>query len=134
MIFAINLLYNVLEISLKICYFNVRFLYKYIKDVRVDFNYFSIDVSIFVESRFCNFDDDSLYNLIYDNKYSMFRNDVIVRNYFNIRLYGGIVVYSCFDYYLGYLYCVNINGIEIIVLRFIVILYILIIGIYRFFV
>ena len=45
--------------------------------------------------------------------------------------YGGTVVYSCLDYYPGYRYCANTNGIEITVLRFIVIPHISIIEIYR---
>ena len=128
---AVNPLYNVPEISLKICYLNARSLHKHIKDVRADLNYSSTDVSIFAESRFCNLDDDSLYNLTHDNKYSMFRNDAPARNPSNIRPYGGTVVYSCLDYYPGYPYCANTNGIEITVLRFIIILHISIIGIYR---
>lgn len=42
-----------------------------------------------------------------------------------------MVVYSCFDYYLGYLYCVNINGVEIIVIRLMIMFYIFIVGVYR---
>ena len=128
---AVNPLYNVPEISLKICYLNARSLHKHIKDVRADLNYSSTDVSIFAESRFCNLDDDSLYNLTHDNKYSMFRNDAPARNPSNIRPYGGTVVYSCLDYYPGYPYCANTNGIEITVLRFIIIPHISTIGIYR---
>lgn len=128
---VVNPLYNVPETSLKICYLNARSLHKHIKDVRADLDYSSTDVSIFAESRFCNFDDDSLYNLTHDNKYSMFRNDATVRNHSNIRPYGGTAVYSCLDYYPGYPYCANTNGIEITVLRFIVIPHISIIGIYR---
>ena len=124
--FAVNPLYNVPEISLKICYLNARSLHKHIKDVRTDLNYSST-----AESRFCNLDDDSLYSLTHDNKYSMFRNDAPARNPSNIRPYGGTVVYSCLDYYSGYPYCANTNGIEITVLRFIVIPHISIIGIYR---
>ena len=129
--FAVNPLYNVPEISLKICYLKARSLHKHIKDVRADLNYSSTDVSIFAESRFCNLDDDSFYNLTHDNKYNMFRNDAPARNPSNIRPYGGIVVYSCLDYYPGYPYCANTNGIEITVLRFIVIPHISIIGICR---
>ena len=61
----------------------------------------------------------------------MFRNDAPARNPSNIRPYGGTVVYSCLDYYSRYPYCANTNGIEITVLRFIVIPHISIIGIYR---
>ena len=61
----------------------------------------------------------------------MFRNDAPARNPSNIRPYGGTVVYSCLDYYPGYPYCPNTNGIEITVLRFIVIPHISIIGICR---
>ena len=59
----------------------------------------------------------------------MFRSPA--RNPSNIWPYGGTVVYSCLDYYTGYPYCANTNGIEITVLRFIVIPHISIIGIYR---
>ena len=61
----------------------------------------------------------------------MFRNDAPARNPSNIRPYGGTVVYTCLDYYSRYPYCANTNGIEITVLRFIVIPHISIIGIYR---
>ena len=128
---AVNPLYNVPDISLKICFLNARSLHKHIKDVRADLNYSSTDVSIFAESRFCNLDNDSLYNLTDDNKYSMFRNDAPARNPSNIRPYGGTVVYTCLDYYPGYPFCANTNGIEITILRFIVIPHISIIGIYR---
>ena len=66
--FAVNPLYNVPEISLKICYLNARSLHKHFKDVCADLNDSSTDVSISAESRFCNLDDDSLYNLTHDNK------------------------------------------------------------------
>ena len=120
MTYAVNPLCNIPEISLKICYLNARSLHKHIKDVRADLNYSSADVSIFAESRFCNLDDDSLYNLTHDSKYSMFRNDAPARNPSNMRPYGGTVVYCCLDYYPGYPYCANTNGIEITALRFIV--------------
>ena len=58
----------------------------------------------------------------------MFRNDAPARNPSNIQLYEGTVVYSCLDYYSGYPYCANTNGIEITVLRFIVIAHISIIS------
>ena len=38
---AVNPLYNVPEISLKICFLNARSLHKHIKDVRADLNYSS---------------------------------------------------------------------------------------------
>ena len=57
--FAVNPLYNVPTISLKICYLNARSLHKHIKDVCADLNYSSTDVSIFAEN---------LYNLTHDNK------------------------------------------------------------------
>jgi hypothetical protein len=44
---------------------------------------------------------------------------------------GGIAVYSHLDYYPGYPYSSNVNGIEITVLRFIVLPHITIIAIYR---
>lgn len=58
----------------------------------------------------------------------LFRNDIVSHNE---RPHGGTAVYSRIDYYPGYPYCYNQNGIEITVMRFMIIPQIMIIAIYR---
>ena len=48
-----------------------------------------------------------------------------------MRPYGGTAVYSRVDYYPGYPYCCNINGVEITVLRFVNLPHVTNIGVYR---
>ena len=121
--------YKVSQISFKVCFLNARSLHKHIEDVRRDVNYSQTDVSIFSESRFTRFDNDNLY--LIDNKYTLFRNDASTTDLQNTRPFGGIAVYSCVDFYPGYPYCFNRNGVEITVLRFMIIPHITIVGVYR---
>lgn len=58
---CILFVYNVYERVIKVCFLNVRFLYKYIDDVRVDLNYLKIDINIFFEIRFSNVDSNIMY-------------------------------------------------------------------------
>ena len=76
--------------------------------------------------------------LIYSQKqdilhetYTLFRNDAPPRVSENTRPFGGTAVYICLDYYPGYPQCANRNGIEITILRFIIIPPVTIVGVYR---
>ncbi len=123
---CISPIYKADKVSFKVCFLNARSLHKHIKDVCSDMNYSSTDVSIFSETRFCLSDNNDEYAI---NGYELFRNDAVAPA--NTRPYGGIAVYSRLDYYPGYPYSSNVNGIEITVLRFIVLPHITIIAIYR---
>ena len=90
--------------------------------------YSSADVNIFAETTFTELDNDDLY-FISDNKYSLFRNDAPLRNPQSV--FGGTAVYSHLDYYPGYPYCDNRNGVEIKILRFMVIPNVSVVAIYR---
>ena len=48
-----------------------------------------------------------------------------------MRPFGGTVVNSCVDYYPGYPYCHNTNGVEITVLRFLKLPHVTTIGVYH---
>ena len=64
------------------------------------------------------------------NGYTLFRNDgKLTAN--NTRSCHGTAVYSRLDYYPGFPYCNNSNGIEITVTRFLNLPHISIIGIYN---
>ena len=96
------------EVSFKLCYLNTRSLHDHIEDLRDDFNYSSADVNVFSESRIIHSERDLHYKL---HEYNLFRNDAISSS--NVRPYGGTEVYSRVDYYPGYPYCYNQNGIEV---------------------
>ena len=96
------------------------------KDVSSDLNYNSTDVSIFTETRFCSFDNSDAYVI---TGYELFRNDASASG--SVRPYGGTAVYTRLDYYPGYPYTLNRNGIEITVLRFVMLPHITIVAVYR---
>ena len=123
---CISPIYSVDQVSFKLCFLNARSLHRHINDVRTDLNYSSTDVSIFSETRFCLSDNNSLYNI---NGYNLFRNDSTSTA--NTRPFGGTAVYSCVDYYPGYPYCHNTNGIEITFTRFMILPHVTIIALYR---
>ena len=93
-------------------------------------NYLSTDVNIFSETRFSQIDNDNLY-LMDNGKYTLFRNDATPLNTQNTRPYGGTAIYGRLDYYPGYPHSSNKNGVEITILRFMIIPHITIVGIYR---
>lgn len=62
------------------------------------------------------------------DEYSLFRNDST--STCGMRHFGGKAVYSRVDYYPGYPYCHNTNGVEITVLRFLNLPHVTIIGVY----
>lgn len=100
-------------------------MHKHDEDVCRDLNYSSTDVSIFSETRFSHSDSDDMYGI---DRYSLFRNDGTSSA--NVRPSGVTVVHSWIDYYPGYSYCHNTNGIEITVLRFLKLPHVTIIGVY----
>ena len=63
-------------------------------------------------------------------EYSLFHNDALISNQ-NARPYGGTAVYSRIDYYPGYPFWHNRNGIEVTVIRLMIVPHITIIAIYR---
>ena len=101
-------------------------MHKHIDDVRKDLNYSSTDVNIFAETRFAHSDNNDIYAI---DGYSLLRNEC--PSTCVIRPYGGTAVYSRVDYYPGYPYCRNINGVEITVLRFLNLPHVIIRGVYR---
>lgn len=74
--------------NFKFLFNNVRFLYKYFFDIKVDFNVLSVDIIGIVEFRFCEFDIDEKYLL---DGFKIFRNDGKID--YCLRLYYGIVLY-----------------------------------------
>ena len=108
-------LYNAEQIPLKFCFLNTRSLHRRIEDVHKDLNYSTPDINIFSETRFSSSDHDSIYAI---QNYFLFRNDATMTA-INIRPYGGMAVYSHIEYYPGYPYSCNSNGIEITVVRLI---------------
>ena len=85
-------------------------------------------MNIFSETRFSQLDDDNLYHI---KDYTLFRNDDTTRVSQNTRPFGGMAVYSRLDYYPGYPYCANTNGVEITVIRLMIMPHISIVGVYR---
>lgn len=95
------------------CFLNARSLHKHTDDVRNDLNYSSTDVNIFAETRYVHSDNSDIYAI---DGYNLFRNDST--SICGMRPFGGTAVYSRVDYYPGYPYCHNTNGVKITVLRF----------------
>lgn len=69
---SVLFLYIVSGCVFKFCFFNVRFLYRYIDDVCKDLNYLNIDFNLFLEIRFFYLDNENMYKI---NGYVLFRND-----------------------------------------------------------
>lgn len=125
---SVSPLYKAPQVTVKVCYLNARSLHKHIEDIRTDLNYTISDVNIFAETRFSQFDNDNCY-MLHDENYALFRNDDSSTRTENIRPFGGTAVYSRLDYYPGYPYCLNRNGVEITVLRFMMFPHITIVGV-----
>jgi len=121
-------IYAAPESCIKLSFLNARSLHKHINDVCADINFLSTDIlSIFSETRFNRSDSDTMYAI---GQHILFRNDAASLH--NERPYGGTAVYTHIDYYPGYPYCRNQNGIEITVMRFMIIPHITaVIAIYR---
>ena len=123
---SITPLYKYDEISFKLCYLNTRSLHKHIEDVRNDISYSTADVNVFSESRIIHSESNLDYKL---HEYNLFRNDAVSSS--NIRPCGGTAVYTRVDYYPGYPYCYNSNGVEVTILRFMILPHVTIIALNR---
>ena len=126
---SITPIYKAPNNCITVCFHNARSLHKHINDIHHDFNYWSTDVNIFSETRFSQLDSDNLYH-IEDGSYTLFRNDDSTRVSQNVRPFGGTAVYSRLDYYPGYPFSSNRHGVEITILRFMIIPHFTIVGVY----
>lgn len=111
-------------------FLNPRSSHKDLCDVLQDLNYTSPDVNIFSETRYSRSESDHLY-LFNNETDTLFRNDAPPRVSENTRPFGGTAVYSRLDHYPGYAQFANRNGVEITILRFIIIPHVTIVGVYR---
>ena len=110
---CISQLYDVTGSLFKVCYLNARSVHRHIEDLRKDLNYSCADLYIFAETRFSCQDPSDMYDM---TGYNLFRNDN--RNSNNgSRPYGGTAVYSKIPYFPGYPYCLNINGVEVTIIK-----------------
>ena len=123
---SVSPVYNLDQISFKLCFLNARSLHKHIDDVRHHLNYTSTDINIFTETRFINLDDDNMYTI---DGYALFRNDV--QSSGTSRPYGGTAVYSRVNFIPGYPRVYNINGVEITIMKVMILPHVTIIGVYR---
>ena len=123
---SVSPIYNIDQISLKLCFLNSRSLHRHIDDVRNDLNYTSTDINIFSETRFISSDNDNMYEIY---GYTLFRNDD--QPSVTSRPYGGTAVFSRVDFLPGYPCCHNIHGIEITVIKVMILPHVTIIGVYR---
>jgi endonuclease/exonuclease/phosphatase (EEP) superfamily protein YafD len=72
-----------------------------------------------------NSDYDDMYNI---DGYTLFRNDGVSST---SRSFGGMAVFSRVEFLPGYPRCHNINGIEITIMKVMILPHVTIIGIYR---
>ena len=112
------------RVSFKLCYLNARSLHKHIDDIRHDFNFANPDINIFSETRCMRSDNASMYDI---DGYTLFRND----GHSLARPFGGMAVFSRVEFLPGYPCCYNINGIEITIMKAMILPHVTIIGIYR---
>ena len=123
---SVSPIYNLDQVSFKICFLNARSLHRHIDDVRHDLNYTSTDINIFAETRSISSDNDNMYAI---DGYTLFRNDdqlsVISRPY------GGTAVFSRVDFMPGYPHAHNTNGIEVTKMKVMILPHVTIIGVYR---
>ena len=100
-------------------------MHKHIDDIRHDFNFASTDINIFSETRCMRSDNASMYDI---DGYTLFRND---GHSLTTRPFGGMAVFSRVEFLPGYPCCYNINGIEITIMKAMILPHVTIIGIYR---
>ena len=126
---SVTPIYKTDQVSFELCYLNTRSLHKHIDDVRHELNFTNTDINIFSETRFMTSDDDDMYNI---DGYTLFRNDGVSST---SRSFGGMAVFSRVDLTCrdlpGYPCCHNINGIEITIMKVMILPHVTIIGIYR---
>ena len=122
---SVTPIYKTDQVSFKLCYLNTRSLHKHIDDVRHELNFTNTDINIFSETRFMTSDDDDMYNI---DGYTLFRNDGVSST---SRPFGGMAVFSRVEFLPEYPRCHNINGIEITIMKVMILPHVTIIGIYR---
>ncbi len=81
--------------------------------------------ALFSETRFMSLDNDMMYNI--DN-YSLFRYD---SHSMSSRPFGGMAVFSRVEFLPGYPRYHNVNGIEMTMMKVMILPHVTIIGIYR---
>ena len=82
-------------------------------------------VAIFSETRFISSDNDIMYDIDGNN---LFRND---SQSLIPRPFGGMAVFSRVEFLPGYPFCLNVNGIEITIMKVMILPHVTIVGIYR---
>ena len=118
-------IYKTNQVTFKICNLNARSLHKHIDDVRHDLNFTNTDINIFSETRCRTSDNDITYDI---DGYSLFRND---SQSLTSRPFGGMAVFSRVEFLPGYPCCRNVNGIEITIMKVMILPHVTIVGIYR---
>ena len=109
----------------KLGYLNARSLHKHINDIRHELNFTNTDINIFSETRCMRSDNDAMYEI---TSYTLFRNE---SHSLNSRAFGSMAVFSRVEFLPGYPHCHNINGIEITIIKVMILPHITMIGIYR---
>ncbi len=122
---SINPVYKMDQISFRLCYLNTRSLHKHIDDIQHDLNFINTDMNIFFKTRFMSLGNDMRYN---SNNYSLFRNG---SHSMSSRPFGGKAVFTRVEFLPGYQRCHNVNGIEITMMKVMILPHVTIIGIYR---
>jgi ATP-dependent DNA helicase PIF1 len=122
---SVTPIYQINQVSFKLCYLNTRSLHKHIDDVRHELNFTNTDINIFSETRIMTSDDNIMYEI---DGYTLFRND---GHCSTSRPFGGMAVFSRVEFLPGYPLCRNINGIEITIMKVMILPHVTIIGIYR---
>ena len=122
---SVTPIYKTNQVTFKICYLNARSLHKHIDDVRHDLNFTNTDINIFSETRCLTSDNDITYDI---DGYSLFRND---SQSLTSRPFGGMAVFSRVEFLPGYPCCRNVNGIEITIMKVMILPHVTIVGIYR---
>ena len=122
---SVTPIYKTDQVSFKLCYLNARSLHKHIDDIRHDFNFANTDINIFSETRCMRSDNASMYDI---DGYTLFRN---YGHSLTTRPFGGMAVFSRVEFLPGYPCCYNINGIEITIMKAMILPHVTIIGIYR---
>ena len=98
---------------------------KHINDVQYDLNFTNTDINIFSETRFITSDNDIMYDI---QGYNLFRND---SQSMTSRPSGVMAVFSRVEFLPGYPSCCNLNGVEITIMKVMILPHVTIVGIYR---
>ncbi|CAB4019161.1 Hypothetical predicted protein [Paramuricea clavata] len=96
---SVTPIYQINQVSFKLCYLNTRSLHKHIDDVRHELNFTNTDINIFSETRIMTSDDNIMYEI---DGYTLFRND---GHCSTSRPFGGMAVFSRVEFLPGYPRC-----------------------------